>query len=189
MSQQDPNFKLGRFYYFSVMTSTPNTNVSMQLYQKQTVQLLQDRQPILNFMNTPFDLVKYYQLPFLSSTSVVNCTISLNFLTPGFQPSFYLMKNDIYNGSFSQSTLVYPSLANFTLQQQASILSSSKEMNNFTFLIQPPTVVKQNMTYVTKQNMTVNQTILANVTYNITNTTTKKNQTVTGLRNVTVMVN
>ncbi len=189
MSQQDPNFKLGRFYYFSVIASNLNTNVTMQIYQRQTVQLLQDRQPILNFMNTPFDLVKYYQLPFLSSTSVVNCTISLNLLTPGFQPSFYLMKNDIYNGSFSQRTLVYPSLTNFTLQQQASILSSPKEMNNFTFLIQPQTMIKQNKTYVIKQNMSVNQTILVNETYNITNKTTKKNQTVTGLRNVTVQVN
>jgi hypothetical protein len=74
-------------------------------------------------MNTPSDIVKYYQIPVPLSNTNLNVTISLSIQTPGFMPSFYMLRNDIYNGSFSYSSLSYPSSSNFTQALEGSFLN------------------------------------------------------------------
>ncbi len=73
-------------------------------------------------MNNKFDFVKYYFFLIPKNFQNSTATISIQSYTPGFVPSFYVLKNDIVNGSLSYSDLVYPSIANYTLALENTFL-------------------------------------------------------------------
>ncbi|CDW71175.1 UNKNOWN [Stylonychia lemnae] len=185
MSSIDPRFAVGRTYYLSVAAPDSLQNVTIAVNQFKQVNLLRDKMIVQNRMDTPQDFVKfyYYLLPKVGQNYTSSLTI--NVITPGFIPNIYLLKNDILNGSLIYSNLKYPTINNFSIKLENTFYSiDGRKTYNITFNNTAMNTTYQ-VPYLALQNQTFNVTTLQNVSTQVYNTTTKKNQIVYQMKNVT----
>eukprot|EP00347_Sterkiella_histriomuscorum_P019514 403341342 len=186
---QIDQFSLGQYYYLIISTDG-NSSLPLQLslQQSREVALLKDRQTLVQLTNSPTDFIKYYYylLPKLPANYTANLTI--NVLTPGFMPSFYLYRNDIINGTLFYERLQYANIMNSSYKSEPNFLNADTQRQ---FSI-PINMTSQNYNVIipvtTLQNVTVNQTTLQNVSTSVYNSSTKKNVTKWSMKNVTVQV-